>query len=73
MNITPRLRKVAVERMLEECNGTKLNQTRGLLERIILARYCEFMARYKIGRPVLFLVLAPSCDGQAERFQDKSS
>jgi hypothetical protein len=33
MNITAmvaRLRKVAVERMLEECNGTKLNQTRGL-------------------------------------------
>jgi len=26
MNITTRLLKVAVERMLEECNGTKLNQ-----------------------------------------------
>jgi len=24
-----RLHKVAVERMLEECNGTKLNSTRG--------------------------------------------
>jgi len=23
-----------------------------------LTRYCEFMARYKVGRPVLFFVLA---------------
>ena len=38
-----------------------------------LTRYYEFMAPYKIGRLVLFFVLAPSCDGQAERFQDKSS